>query len=210
VALASCLLFSIAAPLAALWLAQAFPEPDTQGPPLEWGATTAYVTVEASQERLPEAIRFTYTVRYISASTTGSPIVRFDVGARAFAGAAELETVPITVESPPGWRGVVIPDRSRPHVWQVSWSCGNDWERCLEHHIRAGRGAKRLSRRRATGRERLREGFLRDGGRLRLRFGSPQRAHGQDLTEEEARSLIGTAGRGHSRPSILSGAGPSI
>jgi hypothetical protein len=91
-----------------------------------------------SQERLPEAVRFTYTVRYVSASTTGPPIVRIDVGARAFAGAAELETPPISVESPPGGESRVIPDRSRPRVWQVAWSCAEDWERCLAHHIKAG------------------------------------------------------------------------
>jgi hypothetical protein len=91
------------------------------------------------QERLPEAVRLTYTVRYVSASTTGPPIVRLDVRARAFAGAAELETPPISVESPPGWQGKVIPDRSRPRAWQVAWSCaGKDWEQCLEHHIKAG------------------------------------------------------------------------
>jgi hypothetical protein len=128
-------LFSIAATSAALWLlAQAAPE----APPAEWGGTAAHVTVEVSQERLPEAVRFTYTVRYVSASTTGPPIVRIDVGARAFAGAAELETPPISVESPPGWETRVIPDRSRPRVKQVAWSCAEDWERCLAHHIKAG------------------------------------------------------------------------
>jgi hypothetical protein len=86
-----------------------------------------------------DATRYTYTVRYLSVSTSGSPIIRFDVGARSLVGSAELTALPIAIESPTGWRATVIPDdRSRTRAWQVAWSCEGDWVQWLEHGIKSG------------------------------------------------------------------------
>jgi hypothetical protein len=115
-------------------------------PPTDLAEPSMRVSVEVERERSADQVRLTFTVRYLSTSTDGAPVVRLDVAFDSVAGGGSLD-----LESPPGWRATVFPPSgSAASRWQVSWSCsGEGWEHRLEHEIRPGQvvGGFRVSSR---------------------------------------------------------------
>jgi hypothetical protein len=113
---------AVAAVIAASHLSSA------QGPAAQ--ERTLRVAVEATRD----GTAMGYEVRYhLATAEDGPAIIGFDVDAPG-------EASGLRVESPAGWRGVLIPADPRTGARsRIAWSCAHEgWEHQLKHRIRPG------------------------------------------------------------------------
>ena len=121
-------------------------------------------TVEVHEEVRPDRVRLTYTVRHfasveedvvvptiadthpagaVSGLTPSFPpagVVQVVIGAAFRDGAPSLDSMPLKVDSPAGWRSQLAKEGDgADRKWRVSWTCADGgWSNTLAHRIKAG------------------------------------------------------------------------
>ena len=107
-------------------------------PSVEVTHPTMVVAIEAEREPEGDRARYDYTVRYLTTTADGVPIVQLEIGVPG--SRDPIREKPLVLEGPPGWTATAIPDGgSPPQTWRISWSCAHSgWDHRMKHQIRPG------------------------------------------------------------------------